>query len=74
MERKIAVNMKYVLHEGREIMRYCPNCKKEVNTRLTAGQVDAMVICYLFYIIPGIIYSIAHARKCPICGSKTTKL
>jgi hypothetical protein len=54
-------------------MRYCPHCRKEVNTKLTGGQVAATVAGYILYIIPGIIYSIAHARKCPICGSRTRK-
>lgn len=51
-------------------LRYCPVCKRKVGKKLTVGQV-CMMIALWSAIIPGIFYTIFHAKKCPICGAAT---
>lgn len=51
--------------------KYCPNCHKEVDTHMTAGQVLLFVILLLCGLIPGILYALFHSRKCPSCGART---
>jgi hypothetical protein len=52
---------------------YCPFCKREVMRKLTAGQIVGLFILYIF-VIPGILYSFMHTRKCPNCYSRMYKL
>lgn len=52
-------------------LRYCPNCKRKVGKKFTLGQLVLMVTLWSV-IIPGIFYTIFHAKKCPICGTPTS--
>lgn len=53
--------------------KYCPNCKKSVETKFSGGQKFIMVILLLIGIVPRILYGIFHTRKCPVCGTRTTR-
>lgn len=54
--------------------RYCPNCKRVVGVKYTAGQVVVMICLYLCFIVPGIVYTFLHPKKCPICASLTEEI
>lgn len=48
-------------------MKYCPNCKRNVNTE-HSWHVVVLIILLLLGLIPGIIYLIwKWPRRCPIC-------
>ncbi|MBQ0045379.1 MAG: hypothetical protein KBS35_00615 [Mycoplasma sp.] len=50
--------------------KYCPNCKKVVETHMSAGQVIMLLILLGCGILPGILYGMGHAKKCPSCGTR----
>jgi hypothetical protein len=51
---------------------WCPECKRNVGIKMTYGQVTFTCILLCCFVLPGIIYLLCHAEKCPICGSLTT--
>lgn len=48
-------------------MKYCPSCKRNVNTERGYNGV-VLVLLLIFFLIPGIIYwAVKRKRRCPIC-------
>lgn len=54
-------------------LRYCPLCRRKVGKKLTIGQLWLTIALYGCLIVPGIVYSIKHTKKCPICGAPTSQ-
>jgi RNA polymerase subunit RPABC4/transcription elongation factor Spt4 len=55
-------------------LRYCPNCKRNINTERGYNAV-VLVILLIFFFIPGIIYwAIKREQRCPICHTPDTML
>gem|GEM_PF-1489713 len=52
-------------------MKYCPNCKRNVNTEGRVNWIIAIVLL-IFLFIPGVIYIIwgLVKRRCPICRTQ----
>ena len=55
-------------------MRKCPNCGWKGETKFTLGQIIVLILLLCYFVIPGILYGLAHSRKCPRCGCGTTKI
>jgi lipoate synthase len=45
------------------VMKYCPNCKQNVDTKRTAGQ----------WVVGGLL-ALACKRRCPMCNIKETEM
>ena len=55
-------------------MKYCPSCKRNVNTEHGYNGV-VLVLLLIFFFIPGIIYwAIKRKRRCPICHTPDSML
>ena len=55
-------------------MKYCPSCKRNVNTE-HSWNVVVLVILLLFFLIPGLIYlAWKWKRCCPICHTPESLL
>lgn len=56
------------------VVKYCPNCKRNVNTEHGYNTV-ALVILLIFFFIPGIIYwAVTRKQRCPICHTQAEML
>ncbi len=48
-------------------MKWCPACKRNVNTE-PGYSLGILIVLLILFIIPGIIYwAVKRGRRCPIC-------
>jgi hypothetical protein len=46
----------------------CKNCKNDVIPKISGWQIAGVVLLFLFFCLPGILYlAYCYKKKCPIC-------